>query len=76
MRVPLPSVTLPQLPSHRNAHAPVRRIADGRTGIRERLPVYFLTELIGLALGLSFQELQIDRHFTDSVGLIKELGLI
>jgi len=45
-------------------------------GIRERLPVYFLTELIGLALGLSFQELQIERHFTDSVGLIKELGLI
>lgn len=45
-------------------------------GIRERLPVYFLTELIGLALGLPFHELQIDRHFTDSGGLIKELGLI
>jgi len=45
-------------------------------GIRERLPVYFLTELIGLAIGMSIEELQIDRHFTDSTKLVKELGLI
>ncbi len=45
-------------------------------GIRERLPVYFLTELIGLAIGMSIEELQIDRHFTDSTSLVKELGLI
>jgi heterodisulfide reductase subunit B len=32
-------------------------------GINQRLPVYFLTELIGLALGMSSQRLQIDRHF-------------
>ena len=41
-------------------------------GIRERLPVYFLTELIGLAIGMSIEELQIDRHFTDSSKLVKE----
>jgi len=45
-------------------------------GIRERLPVYFLTELIGLAIGMNIEELQIDRHFTDSTTLVKELGLI
>jgi heterodisulfide reductase subunit B len=32
-------------------------------GIKKRLPVYFLTELIGLALGMDIQDLQIDRHF-------------
>ncbi|MDM8540891.1 CoB--CoM heterodisulfide reductase iron-sulfur subunit B family protein [Desulfococcaceae bacterium HSG9] len=45
-------------------------------GIHERLPVYFLTELIGLAIGMNVKELQIDRHFTDSTTLVKELGLI
>jgi heterodisulfide reductase subunit B len=42
-------------------------------GIRERLPVYFLTELIGLAIGMSVEELQIDRHFTDSTTLAEEM---
>ena len=32
-------------------------------GITQRLPVYFLTELIGLTLGLDIDQLQIDRHF-------------
>ncbi|MGD2270526.1 MAG: CoB--CoM heterodisulfide reductase iron-sulfur subunit B family protein [Desulfobacterales bacterium] len=41
--------------------------------IQERLPVYFITELVGLAMGLSPKELQIDRHFVDSVTLAKEL---
>lgn len=41
--------------------------------IQERLPVYFITELVGLAMGLSPEELQIDRHFIDSITLVKEL---
>jgi heterodisulfide reductase subunit B len=41
--------------------------------IPERLPVYFITELVGLAIGLSPKELQIDRHFVDSVTLVKKL---
>jgi len=44
-------------------------------GIEERLPVYFLTELIGLAAGMDVAELQIDRHFVESTELLKELNL-
>lgn len=45
-------------------------------GIKERLPVYFITELLGIAMGISPHEMQIDRHFTDAVRLLKELKLI
>jgi len=45
-------------------------------GINERLPVYFLTELIGLAMGMGIEELQINRHFVDSTKLLKELNLV
>jgi heterodisulfide reductase subunit B len=41
--------------------------------IQQRLPVYFITELVGLAMGLSPQELQMDRHFIDGITLVKEL---
>jgi len=44
--------------------------------ICERLPVYFITELVGVALGLSPKEMQLDRHFVDALGLLKELNLI
>ncbi len=37
-----------------------------RFGIYERLPVYFITELLGLAMGMTAEELQINRHFVDS----------
>ncbi len=42
-------------------------------GIQERLPVYFITELVGLAMGISPKELQVDRHFVDSTALLNEL---
>ncbi len=45
-------------------------------GIAGRLPVYFLTELLGVAMGMKPGELQIDRHFVNAVGLMKELKLI
>ena len=41
-------------------------------GICERLPVYFITELIGVSLGMAPEELKIDRHFIDAVTLLKE----
>jgi heterodisulfide reductase subunit B len=44
-------------------------------GIRERLPVYLITELLGIAFGMNPVELQIDRHLEESVGLLKELRL-
>ncbi|MFZ5998795.1 MAG: CoB--CoM heterodisulfide reductase iron-sulfur subunit B family protein [Nitrospirota bacterium] len=45
-------------------------------GISQQLPVYFITELIGVAMGISPQALQIDRHFVDALGLLKELKLL
>jgi len=44
-------------------------------GIRERLPVFFITELLGLAMGFTPEEMQIDRHFVDSLELLKELKM-
>lgn len=32
-------------------------------GIEQRLPVYFITELLGVAMGLGGRELLLDRHF-------------
>jgi heterodisulfide reductase subunit B len=46
-----------------------------KAGISERLPVYFITEILGLSMGISPEELQIDRHFVDSLALLKELNL-
>jgi heterodisulfide reductase subunit B len=43
------------------------------SGIRERLPVYFITELVGVAMDLAPEELQIDRHFIDGTTLLKEI---
>ena len=40
--------------------------------IKETLPVYFITELVGAALGISPQSMQINRHFVESVRLLKE----
>lgn len=44
-------------------------------GIRERLPIYLITELVGLALGMSCGELQIDRHLEEAVEMLVRLGL-
>lgn len=45
-------------------------------GIKDRLPVYFITELVGIALGMDPEALQIDRHFVEATGLLKKLKLI
>ncbi len=45
-------------------------------GIEKRLPVYFITELIGLSMGIDPLEMQVDRHIVDAMGLLKELKLI
>jgi heterodisulfide reductase subunit B len=44
-----------------------------KNGIAQRLPVYFITELVGAAMGISAEELQIDRHFIEATELLKEL---
>ncbi|MEF8823233.1 MAG: CoB--CoM heterodisulfide reductase iron-sulfur subunit B family protein [Desulfohalobiaceae bacterium] len=43
-----------------------------KSNISYRIPVYFITELVGRALGLSIEDLQIDRHFIEATTLIKE----
>lgn len=45
-------------------------------GIEKRLPVYFITELIGLSMGFDPIQMQVDRHLTDAMPLLKELKLI
>ncbi|MBU0990894.1 MAG: CoB--CoM heterodisulfide reductase iron-sulfur subunit B family protein [Proteobacteria bacterium] len=42
-------------------------------GIMERLPVLFITEVLGMAMNFSVEDLQIDRHFVDATGLFREL---
>ena len=41
-----------------------------QNNISERLPVFFITELLGLAMGMSVKNLQIDRHFVESTSII------
>jgi heterodisulfide reductase subunit B2 len=45
-------------------------------GIEKRLPVYFITEPIGIAMGIGPLEMQLDRHMIDAMELLKELKLI
>jgi heterodisulfide reductase subunit B2 len=44
--------------------------------ITKSMPVYLITELVGLAMGMTPEALQIDRHFVDAVGPLKELPLL
>ncbi len=50
--------------------------AGQKLGITERLPVYFITELIGVSMGISAAELQIDRHFIEATALLRGLNLL
>jgi heterodisulfide reductase subunit B len=45
-------------------------------GIQKKLPIFFITELLGIAMGFTPQEMQINRHFVDCLGLLKELNVI
>jgi heterodisulfide reductase subunit B2 len=44
-------------------------------GIAQSMPVYFITELIGVAVGLPPEDLGVDRHFVDAMVLLRELNL-
>ncbi|HTZ18940.1 MAG TPA: CoB--CoM heterodisulfide reductase iron-sulfur subunit B family protein [Dissulfurispiraceae bacterium] len=50
--------------------------AGAKYGINERLPVYFITELIGVAMGIGAAELQLDRHFVEATELLRGLKLL
>ncbi|HMK61035.1 MAG TPA: CoB--CoM heterodisulfide reductase iron-sulfur subunit B family protein [Dissulfurispiraceae bacterium] len=47
-----------------------------RYGINERLPVFFITELVGISMGMRAAELQIDKHVIESIELLKGLNLL
>ena len=40
------------------------------------MPVVYFTQLMGVAYGLDAKTLGMDKHFTDSIGLLKEKGLL
>jgi heterodisulfide reductase subunit B len=44
-----------------------------KNGIEARLPVFFITEIIGAAMDIPPEELRTDRHFVDGTTLLKEL---
>ncbi len=50
--------------------------AGAKYGVRERLPVYFVTELIGISMGIGAAELQLDRHFVEATELLRGLKLL
>src|SRR5208337_498512 len=50
--------------------------AGKKYGISERLPVYFITELIGVSMGIGAVELQLDRHFVEATALLRGLNLL
>jgi len=54
---------------HMNLDAQQNRMCETH-GLTERLPVLFITEVIGVALGIGKTELEIDRHFIDASGII------
>ncbi|MFZ0931880.1 MAG: CoB--CoM heterodisulfide reductase iron-sulfur subunit B family protein [Syntrophobacteraceae bacterium] len=43
--------------------------------IAQNMPVYFITELIGVAVGLPPEDLGVERHFVDAMALLRELNL-
>ncbi|MDM8538905.1 CoB--CoM heterodisulfide reductase iron-sulfur subunit B family protein [Desulfobacterales bacterium HSG17] len=44
-----------------------------QNGIDERMPILFITEVLGMAMNLGLEKLQIDRHFIKSEQLFEEL---
>jgi heterodisulfide reductase subunit B len=39
------------------------------------MPVYFITELVGVAVGLPPDDLGLEQHFVDAMALLRELNL-
>ena len=40
------------------------------------MPVVYFTQLMGVAYGLDTKALGMDKHFTDAIGLLKDLELL
>ncbi|MDK2824260.1 MAG: heterodisulfide reductase subunit [Clostridia bacterium] len=46
---------------------------EAKFGKNYGLPVFYFTQLIGLALGLNPEELGVNKHFVNALGLVKKL---
>lgn len=47
-----------------------------RHGVDYNLPILFISELVGIALGIGYEELGIDKHMVSATDLLKKKGLI
>ena len=50
--------------------------AESEFGIKSNVKVIYFTQLLGLALGLSPRKLGVHENISDSIGLLKEKGII
>lgn len=58
-----------------NLDSPQKEISQA-TGKQYHIPVYYITELMGIAFGDASAEKWLHRHITDPVSLLKQLGLL
>ena len=49
---------------------------SSRHGVDYALPVFFISELMGIAMGIGHKELGIDKHMVSATDLLKRKGLI
>ncbi|MEW6033412.1 MAG: CoB--CoM heterodisulfide reductase iron-sulfur subunit B family protein [Chloroflexota bacterium] len=66
------AVACPECHSNLDTHQEEIR---ARYGDDARVPVVYFTQLLGLALGLSVQQLHLDKHLTDPVPVLSSKGL-
>ena len=60
---------------HANLDVFQKQIKDEYSEVFD-MPVVYFTQLMGVAYGLDAKTLGMDKHFTDSIGLLKEKGLL
>jgi heterodisulfide reductase subunit B len=58
-----------------NLDSPQKEISQA-TGKQYQVPIYYITELMGIAFGDAAAEKWLHRHITDPVPLLKQLGLL
>jgi len=52
-----------------------QKLINKTTKLDKEMPIFFITEILGLAMGKDIGELQIDRHFVNPIKLLKEVSL-
>jgi heterodisulfide reductase subunit B len=45
-----------------------------RSATKKQIPIVFLSELVGLSLGLNPTQLGLDRHFVSPLPLLQQIG--